>query len=521
MRVNRVVGASTESAGTTGARHHGVAARVDLALVALAALVTALALLGASAQAREGSGRLTIAPAGEEHSYQAYRLFSASVGDDGSVRGVSWRGCMGRDFYARLGGPGSAQEALALVERGVRKDGAAYLERLATWAHGASDAADPLPVRTGEPTSLPQGIWLLTSRQAQPILVPVGGRDVTVGEKGVRPSVAKRVQNVSRGEHGFARACDASAGDTVCFRLVGTLPSDYDSLKGFRYAFVDEPSEALEVDPDSVAVSVEHADGTEEDVRDGFEVTRDGGRLRVEFPNLRDACPRASYGDRVVVQYLARLAPKKAKVGLTEGNGNAAHVEYSSGRDGEEGVTPKDEAWVHTYRIVIEKADAAGGAPLAGAGFVVSRKDGAFLSPSGTWVSDESKALIVTDEKGMAALVGLGTGEYAIREVRAPAGYARLKGDIRLRIAGNVGKRTLDATCEHPSARVTSVDAGSGTVSLEVRDARSPHAGGTGLPRTGDFGALPWVAGMGAACVALALVLRGRRRSGHATEASG
>ncbi|MGN0076811.1 MAG: sodium/proton-translocating pyrophosphatase, partial [Parafannyhessea sp.] len=484
------------------------------------AALTALALLAASAEAREGSGRLTIAPASGEHSYQAYRLFSATVGADGGMRDVSWKGCMGGDFYKLLGNPDSAQEALALVERGVRKDGASYLAKLATWAHEARGVPDPLPLRTGEATALSEGVWLLTSEQVQPILVPMGSKDVTVNEKGVRPSLEKRVRNDTRGERKFARACDASAGDAVRYRLVGTLPSDYDSLERFRYAFVDEPSEALEVDRDSVAVSVEHADGTTEGVSEGFDVTLDDGTLRVEFANLAAACPKASYGDRVVVRYVAHLAAGKAKVGLTEGNGNTAHVEYSSGDGGEMGVTPTDSATVHTYRIALKKADPDGRTGLAGAKFVVARKDGTFLSPSGTWVRDESTAQIVTDEKGEATLLGLGSGEYAIREVEAPAGYARIEGDIPLHIAGNPEERTLDATCEHASARVTSVDAGSGTVTLEVRDPRAAIVGGSGVPRTGDSGVLPWVAGVAAACVALAMAARDWRQTGHPSEAS-
>lgn len=519
MRVNHVTGASTDSAGTAGVRRHGVTARVDLALVALATLLTALAILAASAQAREVPGRLTIALAGEVHSYQAYRLFSASVDDDGGVRGVSWRGCMGKDFYSRLGDADGAQEALALVQRGVRKDGVAYLAKLASWAHEADGVPDPLTIHTGEAMPLEEGVWLLTSEHAQPILLPMGAKDVTVSEKGVRPGLEKRVRNDTRGEREFARACDASAGDSVRFRLVGTLPSDYDSLESLRYAFVDEPSEALEADLDSVSVSVTHADGTTEEVRDGYDVAWKDGQLRVAFANLRSACPKAVYGDRVVVQYVARLAADKAKVGLTEGNRNVAHIEYSSGHNGEKGVTPTDGATVHTYRVALGKVDADGGKALAGAKFVVARKDGMFLSPSGTWVKDKAKAQIATDEKGQATLAGLGSGEYAIREVEAPDGYAKLEGDIHLSIAGDTERRTLDATCEHTSARVTSVNAGSGTVTLEVSDVRAASAGGSGVPRTGDSGTLPWVAGMGAACAAFATVLR-NKRPGSTTEAS-
>ncbi len=209
----------------------------------------------------------------------------------------------------------------------------------------------------------------------------MGAKDVTVSEKGVRPGLEKRVRNDTHSDREFVRACDASTGDSVRFRLVGTLPSDYDSLESLRYAFVDEPSEALEVDLDSVSVSVTHADGTTEDVRDGFDVTWKDGQLRVAFANLRSACPKAAYGDRVVVQYAARLVVDKAKVGLTEGNENVARIEYSSGHEGEKGVTPTDSATVHTYRVVLGKIDADGGKALAGAKFVVARKDGMFPRP--------------------------------------------------------------------------------------------------------------------------------------------
>ena len=476
MRVGDVLEAGMGPMGKRQTR--GVPARICVALVAAMA---ALALLVGHALAAEPAGQggaVTVVTAGKARTYEAYRLFSARVGKGGKASGASWDNCMGAAFYRGLGTFSSAQDALAAVVRGARGDDAAgYLERLAALAVDDGESKPVKSVRSGRATRLGEGVWLLVCKDSQPILLTLGGDDVVVNEKDVRPGVKKEI--LVRGADGTglrAKEASASAGDVVRFVLTGTLPSDYGAYRAYGYAFEDRASAAIRPDADSVRVVVVRADGSRKAVDDGFEVRVAGSVLTVEFADLKKSCPKLAFGDRLEVSYEARLRAAEADIGFDVGNENEAVVKFSdSAATGGVGESAPDSATVYSFAVRAVKVD----------------------------------------EDGTVVFRALDAGSYRLREVRAPRGFLGLSKDATIDVRADLGQKRLGATCEGDGVRLSTVNAGSGTVDVTVRNAREAKAGvaSPGVPKTGDDGQGRLVAASALAAAMMALGLAGKLAS--------
>ena len=492
MRVGDVLEAGMGPMGKRQAR--GVPARI---CVVLAAAMAALVLLAGYALAAEQAGQggaVTVVAAGKARTYEAYRLFSAHVDKGGKVSGASWDDCMGPAFYQGIGTFSSAQDALVAVVRGARGgDSAGYIRRLADLAEEDGESKPVKSVRSGRATHLGEGVWLLVCKESQPILLALGGDDVVVNEKGVRPSVKKEI--LVRGADGTglrAKETSASSGDVVRFVLTGTLPSDYGAYRAYTYVFEDRASAAIKLDADSVRVAVVRADGSRKAVDEGFEAHVTGRVLTVEFADLKKSCPKLAFGDKLEVSYEARFRAAEAGIGFDDGNENEAVVKFTdSATKGGMGESAPDSAAVYSFAVRVVKVD-EDGKRVPGAAFTLQREDGRYLSPEGT-----------------AVFRSLDAGSYRLREARVPKGFLGLAKDVTIEVRADLGQKRLGATCEGDGARLVAVDAGSGTVEVEVRNAQEAKAGVTrqGVPKTGDDAPKPLVAASALAAAMMALGL--------------
>lgn len=509
MRVGDVLEAGMGPMWKRQAR--GVPARI---CVVLAAAMTVLVLLAGYALAAEQAGQggaVTVVAAGKARTYEAYRLFSAHVGKGGKVSGASWDDCMGPAFYQGIGTFSSAQDALVAVVRGARGgDSAGYIRRLADLAEEDGESKPVKSVRSGRATHLGEGVWLLVCKESQPILLALGGDDVVVNEKGVRPGVKKEI--LVRGADGTglrAKETSASSGDVVRFVLTGTLPSDYGAYRAYTYVFEDRASAAIKLDADSVRVAVVRADGSRKAVDEGFEAHVTGRVLTVEFADLKKSCPKLAFGDKLEVSYEARFRAAEAGIGFDDGNENEAVVKFTdSATKGGMGESAPDSAAVYSFAVRVVKVD-EDGKRVPGAAFTLQREDGRYLSPEGRWVDDAAEATLDCDEEGTAVFRSLDAGSYRLREARVPKGFLGLAKDVTIEVRADLGQKRLGATCEGDGARLVAVDAGSGTVEVEVRNAQEAKAGVTrqGVPKTGDDAPKPLVAASALAAAMMALGL--------------
>ena len=151
-------------------------------------------------------------------------------------------------------------------------------------------------------------------------------------EKHPIPRVTKEA---SRDGEAYAQRVRVETGSTVRYLVSMTVPENAAELDCLAYELVDVPDACLRIDCASMAARV--VDGS------GVEVTKiatqasrgEGGRVTVDLGDVKKACPDLAYGQEVVVEYAAALAPdarrgehiNRVKLMYDDGSGRKETVE--------------------------------------------------------------------------------------------------------------------------------------------------------------------------------------------------
>lgn len=263
-------------------------------------------------------------------------------------------------------------------------------------------------------TSVPAvGETTATGSYTRYILKVVGNVEVT--HKGTVPEVTKKIVEGDK----LVDANTADIGDTVNYKITGTLPSNIEDYNTYYYVFTDTMSEGLTY-TNNVKVTV-----NDQDVTKYFYVNAatadDVTTLKVGIADLLALENVPSVGEitastEVILTYTA-LVNEKANIGVdgetnevklsfsndpnTDGNGTPdTPPEYPSDEpetDNPTGETPEDVVKTFTTEIKITKVDGLTQDPLTGAKFSIS--------------GYSSKVMIVNSEMYVAAAEGT-TGEY-------------------------------------------------------------------------------------------------------------
>lgn len=442
-------------------------------LLALVMSLLYVVSLSTAAQARQldttsttgGSITVVAAEGGDEHSYDVYRLFTGVISDDGLMSYITSDHCMPDAFYDNCDLTGTDQQMAIQLAEGIENDADGSYVAAISRAAVASGHEPVTTIKTGVTTPLDPGWYLLVSEDAQPIVTLVNKDAVTVTEKSVPPSVTKEVLD----GNDWTDEVEATIGESVTYRLTGTLPSNYASYKTFAYAFVDELSEGLVPDTDSVVMAVLKADGSVGTVDDGYDVTYEDGTLTVSCDDLKSVVDGLVAGDEVRVTYTASLDPGKVVTGLAEGNPNDVRIRYTRSPSYTSiGESKTHRVNTYSWGLRITKVDSSTSRPLSGASFAIGRSDGSeWLAADGTWTSDASKAKRAVSDDGTLSIDGLASGEYLLREVDTPSGYTSID-DVPVSIKADLGKQTLDVTVASTAAKVTGTDAGTGVSNVQV-----------------------------------------------------
>lgn len=181
----------------------------------------------------------------------------------------------------------------------------------------------------------------------------VGSNGAAVTLKNGTVTLEKKVKDngdadapTGQGANDWNDSADYAVGDTVPFKLTGTLPEQYDAYETYYYEFVDTLSTGLTFQNN---IKVE-ANG--KDITSCFDTTN--GLTSIKAANLK-ACSVADAnlgaGSEIVVTYTAKVNDD-AVIG-TEGNPNTAKLVFSNNPyqqgDGGKGTTPDDTVKVFTY----------------------------------------------------------------------------------------------------------------------------------------------------------------------------
>ena len=162
------------------------------------------------------------------------------------------------------------------------------------------------------------------------MLNTAGNEDITVKTKEDKPTVVKKVKdtNDSTGETSdWQDSADHDVGDTIEYKITGTVSSKYADYNSYYYSFEDTMVEGLDLNAESIKVTIGDVDVTAnfkiESSDHGFTAT---ANLKELDENREDV---AIDGDtKVVVTYTATLN-EKAVVGA-EGNPNEVILKYEN-----------------------------------------------------------------------------------------------------------------------------------------------------------------------------------------------
>ena len=534
----------------------------------LAAITAFALLLAAPAPAyASGTGNLTVnAVDGSSTEFVAYQIFTADVADGANgtktVANIAWA----NDTAASV-----VPEAIKSVNPSVSAESVADANDAAEWIRSnvqsgsaapqgsvpyaiasallQKKAADGETLEAGVPKSLGAGYWIVVSKDSSigqdqsgtsAILVVVGGSDVTVAAKSGVPTVEKQVLEDSNST--WQKQADATAGDDLYWRLDAAVPSILTSYTSYKIVFDDtlgvglaEPSDihvylapaAEDVWEAGLEVSQGWIELGDEEYTHIYTPAADGGSFKVAL-DLVEAVKAhaidASQGVRVVVVYDASLSASLG-TGMGNGNVNAVTLIYpKSTYSTETTTTQESKAVAYSWNLILTKRDADDGTPLSGAVLRIRDDKGRYLTPDGTWSSNE--ATITTGSDGTISVRGVDAGTFAVEEVSAPAGYRAFAGTRTITLAvpyepnqivsgpamGTPAEAELSA--ESP-LKTSGFDSASGMATVSVPNAHEETSilEKLGLPDMSDLNPSGLALGLvvlGAAVLIAAIVLRRR-----------
>ena len=327
-------------------------------------------------------------------------------------------------------------------------------------------------------------------------------------------------------------ASNAAIGDIVTYQLKSKVP-DMSGYKTYIFKFEDTLSKGLDL-KELVSVKVGNTTLTASSSGNNtyalkYTTNGDGTHtLTVTFNNFLDSF-KDHVGEEITAVYTATLN-KNAAVGI-DPNTNKVKVEYSNDPSGTgTGKSEEVEAKVYTFEFGIFKYSLKDNTandedvnrnPLASAQFKLYADEAhnteiKLVEETGKVYRQTKDATetavdyIETDATGKVTIKGLKEGTYYLAETKAPAGFNKLVGDIKVEI-GNLVYDTTDTT-KLNSYDVTYTIPGATssikvTVPTEANRAEIPvlNKAGSILPSTGGMGTVVFTIA-GAAIIGLMLV---------------
>lgn len=485
-----------------------------LALLAAFALVLAMVV---PAFADKANLYTISVPAGSNHTYQVYQIFTGDYSKEGTTNklsNVKWgQNSKNRDEGVDVGGKVSENvlNELAAVVSSSDADKLTVIKKYADL-----DSKEAATVTASSSATVAPGYYLFkdtTATAENEVYITEVVGNVTIKAKNSNvPGFEKKLKDkndtTDNDFGGWQDVADHDIGDAIPFKLEGTVPADYTEYTSYYFAFHDEEESGLTFNSNSIKVYVDDAE-----IKTGFEVktsTTDSCSFEVVFSNLKDI-NAVHAGSKIRVEYTATLNDKAVIGG--NGNLNKAQLEYSNNpRDtSSKDKTVWDNVVVFTYQVVVNKyANSVGeNNKLKGAEFTLTKKlkDG----------TTKDIAVVKSEEGKQFIFKGLDDGVYTLTETVTPEGYNTIdpitftvtathgtewdgegvRGDLITAFNGNAASGEITFT----------PDKGTGALTTNVI-----NKSGTTLPSTGGMGTTVfYVVGGGLMAVAVVLLVTKKR----------
>ena len=276
---------------------------------------------------------------------------------------------------------------------------------------------------TGTPAVVATTVNGLTDLTIVPDKVTGQGNITTVGQFNAKnenpltpPAKTAKVGNVD------VDGKTVNVGDTVNFTVSATVPASAANYDVYPFTITDTASKGLNVAAaNTFKVQV---DGRDVD-SSLYTVTQTGSAAVGTTTTITFASAKSLAGKTIVVSYTGTVT-KDALTDLGGSVNNKAMITTNGGASGEGKTESK------TYGFQFKKIGVDNDAnALAGAQFVIKKKDGKFLkqdTESKAWssVDDQTNATVFTSgADGLVQFKGLAAGDYTVMETNAPNGYAQ------------------------------------------------------------------------------------------------
>ncbi len=480
-----------------------------LALVMVFALATT-----AFAQDVQGSsgaaGSITISNAAKGETYTIYKLFDATVSEDG--KSIAYTGDIPESLSAYFSKDTSGNISATPAAKSGDNMSDELKAALKNWTSGRAATASA----TSDGSALNFkglffGYYVVTTTQGQQLI----SVDSTMPNATIVDKNSSSPSNLTK----TASSNDASIGDTVTY-TVSFKTSNYDGAGEAAKEIVSYTIE--DTLPDflsnvTVTSIIVDNDGKSETTNDQKDVTAPftNKKIVIDWYDEDKSQFRYDNGATVTITYTAVVTEKAA----IDGAGNTNKVTVTWTTKGDEPPVPgelKKEETIYTYAIALKKVNDKGVA-LPGAEFKfpfyvksTPDTDGAYIY-AGTTAGTDLTNQITTPNDGVIIVKGVKTGSYEIKEVTAPAGYNKLTDAVTVE-AVKTGKTNTQTTVylDKDGNKVDeSVTATKVTFNIDTIAATAVvvvNKAGTELPSTGGMGTTVFYV-LGAVLVLGAVVL--------------
>lgn len=381
----------------------------------------------------------TITAPNNGHTYVIYQIFTAryETTEDGTEKmsDVKW-GQNGKDGTAGSTVDETVLKALEAVNGKSDTEKLAVIQQYVDLTGAAIGE-----IKDGASYRGTAGYYLIKDKDgtlsegqnATPFIVQAVGTLTITPKTGDTPDFEKKIKDINDSDStaytDWQDSADYDIGDSIPFKLEGTVAGDYDSYDQYYFAFHDVEEKGLSFEGASkVKVYVDDQELTDSSKYQIQTTVSDECSFEVIFPNLK-TISSVKAGSKIRVEYYSTLT-KDAVLG-SRGNVNKAQLEYSNNpSDVQHGTakTPWDAVIAFTYKVVVNKYanNVLDGNKLAGAEFTLEKKNA-----DNTW---KTLALVKSNDGTSFSFSGLDDGQYRLTETKAPQYYNKLVDPIEFKV---------------------------------------------------------------------------------------
>ena len=444
-----------------------------------------------------GEGSITISNAAKGETYTIYKLFDATVNEDGSS--IAYTGKIPENLNAYF----TADKNGYISATPAAKDGESMSEGLKTALKAWTATATATATAESDGSALnfkglEYGYYVVTTTQGKQLIsVDSTMPDAIIVDKNSStPSDLSKTATATGTDKSF------SIGDTVTYTVHFKTSNYYgagtEAKKIVSYTIEDTLPEFLkDVNVTSIIVDDDGNDTTTTDRTTVTAQFNEDKKIVIDWYDEANNQFLYDNGATITITYTAVVTEKATIDGA--GNTNKVTVTWTT-KDGEPPVPGKleEEKTIYTYAIALKKVNNEGKA-LPGAIFEfpfyvksTADADGAYIY-AGTEAGENLTKQITTPADGVIIVKGVKTDSYTITEFKAPDGYNKLTTPVTVEAAktGETSTHTIvyldeNGNITNETTNVTEVKVDIDTIAATA--VAVVNKAGTELPSTGGMG---------------------------------